>query len=165
MKTEPDLNQSKSSAQPGVQKASATDQTELQAELKKLSDRVAAAEDKEKRALADYQNLVRRTQEERSRLVKLAGREFASSLLQPLDHLSLAAAQLQDKGLDMVVQQFWKTLQEQGLEEMELMNQPFDPELMEVVDKQGEGDTVQKVIKKGYRLNGDVIQVAQVVIG
>lgn len=152
------------SAQPPASKKPVTDD-EVNAELTELQQRLVAAEDREKRALADYQNLTRRTQEDRGRLVKLAAQDFASSLLQPLDHLSLAAAQIKDKGLDMVVQQFWKVLQEQGLEELNVLNQKFDPSLMEVVDKQGDGDTVLKVVKKGYRLNGEVIQIAQVVIG
>lgn len=139
--------------------------TDTQTQVEQLQAQLTAATDREKRALADYQNLVRRTQEDRARSAKLASLEFVHSLLQPLDHLSLAAAQLQDQGLNMVVQQLWKALQEQGLEEITVLHQPFDPELMEVVDKQGEGDTVQKVVKKGYRLNGEVIQVAQVIIG
>lgn len=152
-------------SQPSDAGSTKLDATKLLEQIKELQAQVQAAEDREKRALADYQNLVRRTQEDRGRLAKMASLDFATSLLQPLDHLSLAAAELKDRGLDMVVQQFWKTLQEQGLEELNLLGQEFDPTLMEVVEKQGEGKTVLKIIKKGYRLNGEVIQVAQVVIG
>lgn len=152
-------------SQPSDAGSTKLDATKLLEQIKELQAQVQAAEDREKRALADYQNLVRRTQEDRGRLAKMASLDFATSLLQPLDHLSLAAAELKDRGLDMVVQQFWKTLQEQGLEELNVLGQEFDPTLMEVVEKQGEGKTVLKIIKKGYRLNGEVIQVAQVVIG
>jgi molecular chaperone GrpE len=141
------------------------DDDAAQTQIEELQAQLAAAVDREKRALADYQNLVRRTQAERGRLIKLAGQEFVSGLLQPLDHLGLAAEQLKDKGLNMVIQQFWSALNDSGLQEIQVLGQEFDPEIMEVVDRKGEGETVIKVVKKGYRLNGEVIQIAQVIIG
>ncbi|HYD35015.1 MAG TPA: nucleotide exchange factor GrpE [Vitreimonas sp.] len=133
-------------------------------QLENLQTQLQQAQESEKRILADYQNLVRRQQEERGKLVKMATQDFVENLLQPLDHLSLAATQLQDKGLNMVVQQFWQTLNNSGLTEFNPVNETFDPQTMEVVDKQGDGDTVTQVMQKGYKLNGELIRVAKVIV-
>jgi molecular chaperone GrpE len=128
-------------------------------------DLLHQAQEREKRALADYQNLVRRNQEERSRLLKFANKELIESLMQPISHLSIAAQQIKDKGLDMVVQDFRKVLEEAGLEEINPEGEAFDIETMEVIDKEGKGETVIKVVKPGYKLNGEVIQHAKVIVG
>lgn len=134
--------------------------TEL-AELQKL---LAASLEREKRALADYQNLQRRSGEERLTLIKMANKEICQALLQPLEHLSLAALNLHDKGLDMVVEQFWKELQSFGLQEIPVLGQKFDLATMEVVDKKARGEKVIEVVRKGFTLQGEVIQHAQVIL-
>ncbi len=137
----------------------------LQAELAETQAQIQALAEREKRVLADYQNLIRRSQEERIKVAKLAGAEFVSVLLQPLDHLSRAAAQLKDKGLDMVVNQFWQVLGEVGLKEISVLGQKFDVTTMEAIERKGEGEKVVAVASKGYTLNGEVIQHAKVVLG
>jgi len=135
---------------------------ELEAALVQLHQ----AEEKEKRALADYQNVVRRSRDERVQLISLANADLIENLLQPLDHLEMAAQQLNNPGLNMVVQQFATTLQNFGLEEIFVQDLPFDVATMEVIDKEVEdGETVVTVISKGYRLNGKVIRHARVVVG
>jgi len=136
----------------------------VEEEILQLKEQLKLSEEREKRALADYQNLQRRTAEERMAFIKLANKDFCQMLLQPLEHLSLAASNLQDQGLNMVVEQFWKELKEFGLEELDVLNQNFDLNTMEVVDKQGDGEKVFKVVRKGYKLNGEVIQHAQVIL-
>ncbi len=135
------------------------------AKVAELEEQLAQAKTAELRAHADYQNLRRRTEEERIKIVKFASRELAAALLQPLDHLDLAVAHLKDKGLEMTVQHLWQTLKDHGLTTMEVVGQPFDPLTMEVVDKEGEGEVVTKEVKKGYLLNGEVIQHAKVIVG
>jgi molecular chaperone GrpE (heat shock protein) len=76
----------------------------------------------------------------------------------------MAAENLKDQGLNMVVEQFWKELQNFGLEKLNVLNQTFNLNTMEVVEKQGEGEKVVKVVRQGYSLNGEVIQHAQVVL-
>jgi molecular chaperone GrpE len=137
----------------------------LEEQVLLLNTQLQAANEREKRVLADYQNLQRRAQEERLSYIKLANREFCQGLLEPLEHLSLAAKSLQDKGLNMVVEQFFKKLQEMGVETIDPQGQKFDVATMEVVDQRGEGETVLEVLRKGYSLHGEVIQHAQVILG
>ncbi len=142
-----------------------TQESDLITQIDELKAQLVQAQENELRSRADYHNVVRRNQEQTSRLMKLAARDVLSSLLQPLDHLSMAATQLKDKGLDMVVDQLWKALAEQGLQELDVMGKPFDAVTMEVVDKKSESDQVTAVVRKGYQLNGEVIQHAKVIVG
>lgn len=136
---------------------------ELQAQLKK-------AQEDERRAFADYQNVVRRAQEEKSKIIKLAAKDVVMAMLLPLDHLNLAKEQLKDHGLTMVYQQFQQALQGQGVQEIDAMGQPFDENKMEVIDKQPVDDPIKEnmvvgVTQRGYTLHGEVIRHARVVIG
>lgn len=133
-------------------------------EITRLQEQLKMAEEREKRVLADYQNLQRRSQAERLVFIKMANKDFCQALLQPLEHLSMAAANIKDQGLNMVVDQFWKELNDFGLEEIEVLGAKFDVETMEVVDKKGEGEKVVEVVRKGYKLNGEIIQHAQVIL-
>lgn len=133
--------------------------------IEELQAQLQQAKEAQLRSQADYQNLQRRTQEDRVRTTKLATRELMTDLLQPLDHLSMAAAQLQDPGLDMTIKQFWQMLENHGLREIEVMGRPFDVQLMEVVERQGDGEIVTGVVKRGYTLNGEVVQHAKVIVG
>lgn len=134
--------------------------------VEQLQAQLDQAVERERRAQADYQNLMRRTQEERTRLIALANSDLLEELLQPLDHLELAAGQLKDKGLDMILGQFKSTLSQFGLEKIDALGKKFDIATMEVIEKENEtGDKVIKVVANGYTLNGQVIRHAKVVIG
>lgn len=147
-----------------MKKTKVTDQQDLAAKVLVLEAQLQAAQEKEKRSLADYQNLLRRTQEERLKSIKLANQMLLEELVQPLEHLEMAAQQLNDAGLNMVLGQLKKVLTEAGLAEIEVLGKEFDLDTMEVVEKQGEGNKVIKVVRKGYSLNGVVIQHAKVVL-
>ena len=133
-------------------------------EIIELQQQLADSLEREKRVLADYQNLVKRNQEERVKFLQLANQSLVETLLSPLEHLSLAAEQIEDQGLNMVIRDFWQVLEEAGLEEIYPKGERFDLNTMEVVDKEGNGQTVAKVVKRGYRLNGQVIQHAKVIV-
>ena len=135
-----------------------------EAEILHLKEELQVAKEREKRALADYQNLQRRSMEERVAFIKMANKDFCKVLLQPLEHLSLAATNIQDQGLNIVVEQFWKELRDFGLEELQVLGKKFDLNTMEVVDKRGNGEKVVEVVRRGYLLNGEVIQHAQVIL-
>ena len=133
--------------------------------LQQLEAENTALQEKATRALADYQNLVRRQQEDQVKIVEYARITIFESLLQPLEHLSLAAKNLNDQGLNMVISQFWQTLEEQGLKELVPEGEEFDPNSMEAVKKTGDGEMVKEVLSPGYQLNGHTIKVARVVVG
>ncbi len=133
-------------------------------EVLELRQQLIESLEREKRVLADYQNLVKRNQEERVKFLQLANQSLVETLLSPLEHLSMAAQEIEDQGLNLVVRDFWQVLEEAGLEEIYPKGENFDLETMEVVDKEGEGQKVVKIVKRGYRLNGQVIQHAKVIV-
>jgi molecular chaperone GrpE len=143
---------------------SASQANQLQEQVASLQAKLNQTQEQEKRALADYQNLVRRVQEERLQSIKMANRELLSALLQPLEHLELAAEQLADKGLKMALNQLRRTLAEFGLEEIEVQGKKFDLETMEAAEGSQEGGRVTQVLRQGYRLNGQVIQHAKIIL-
>jgi len=141
-----------------------TNTLQFQKQLKDLRAQLVQTQEREKRALADYQNLLRRTQEDRLKLIKMANYELVTTLLQPIEHLSLAVEQLPEKGLKMAFNQLQQTLNEFGLEEIEVKGKKFDLETMEAAEGSQEGGKVIQILRKGYRLNGNVIQHAKVVL-
>ena len=130
----------------------------LQAENKKLREQAS-------RALADYQNLERRQRADQAKSIDYAKETIFADLLQPLEHLSLAAASLKDAGLDMVVKQFWEALAGLGLTKIEPLGQPFDANTMEAIAKVGDGDTVKEVVALGFALGDRVLKPAKVKVG
>ena len=143
---------------------------ELEAALRAAKEAQTQAEDGERRALADYQNIVRRSQEDKLRIIKLAARDMVNAILLPLDHLNLAKEQLKDQGLNMVHQQFIQALLSQGVQEVDALSQPFKEHTMEVIDKRPVSDKLQDnvvlaVTQRGYTMNGEIIRHAKVVIG
>ncbi|PIR59928.1 MAG: nucleotide exchange factor GrpE [Candidatus Pacebacteria bacterium CG10_big_fil_rev_8_21_14_0_10_44_54] len=132
---------------------------QLRAQLTELTER-------ERRLQADYQNIVRRTREDKLAHSKLATKQVMSDLLDPLTHLSLANKQIKDAGLTMVIDQLWKVLANHGLEKLDVLGQQFDPTTMEAVESSTTSDTavVSSVIQPGYALHGELIQHAKVVV-
>lgn len=120
-----------------------------------------------KRALADYQNLVKRYEREKADFVAFANTNLILKLIAVLDHLLKAQAYLNDPGLDLAIKQFTGVLTEEGLAEIEILGKEFNPEEMEaVVVAEGEaGHKVVEVISKGYKLKGKVIRIAKVKVG
>ncbi len=130
-----------------------------------LQEELAQSRAREQRLLADYQNLIRRNREEQSRWAKLATKDFMTEMLLPLEHLNRAAQLVNDKGLDMVVQQFWQTLERHGVQKVLTIGQQFDVQKMEAVEQYSDSLTVTAEVRPGFTLYGEVIQHAKVILG
>jgi len=137
---------------------------QLQADYATLAEQLGDAKRREQLALADYQNLIRRTNEERGKIARLAARTFLEDLLQPLSHLSMASEQLNDAGLNMVVSQLWQALENNGLQKIDALGKEFDVSTMEATDTGKNGKKVVKIVRDGYLLNDEVIQHAKVIL-
>ena len=118
------------------------------------------------RALADYQNFENRVREEKKELVTGANKHFILKLLPFLDNLNKAEVFFKDEGLKLIKQEFLDLLKSEGVEEINPVGQEFDPQIAEAVDiKPGEEDNkILEVLRKGYTLEGKVLQVAQVTV-
>ena len=127
-------------------------------------------EHKYKRALADYQNLVKQTAREKWEFAKFANEQLLQEILPVYDNLKLALehanktpnnGNIKD-GVQHIVKQFKNTLKDAGVEEIKTVGEKFNPETMEAVE--GKGEKVKKEVKPGYKLNGKVIMPAKVIL-
>jgi len=118
------------------------------------------------RALADYQNLEKRTQEEKQQIRKYAAENIVARLLPALDTLTKASVQVKDTGLDMALKELSAVLSEQGVEKIEVVGKPFDPRQMECIEVvAGVDNIVVEELLPGYRLHDKIVRIAQVKVG
>jgi molecular chaperone GrpE len=119
-----------------------------------------------KRTLADYQNLKKRIDSDKSNFIKFASASILSKLLSVLDDLERAEAHLKDQGLNLALDQFRSVLKTEGVEEINILNQVFDPQRADCVELiKGEKNKIINIIQKGYSLNGKVLRPAKVKVG
>ncbi len=140
-----------------------------------LKDEVETLKDKLLRNQAELQNFKRRMNDERIRDRKYANLDIVKKLLTPLDNFELGLQNEKDdkgkldpsvKGFDMIRRDLLESLKEEGLKEIEALNQPFDPNFHQAVMKapqEGvESNTVIEVYQKGYMFKDRVIRPAMV---
>jgi len=136
----------------------------IQLEIVALKQQVEEFKNKYLRAIADYQNLEKRVNEERFELMKMANKNLLIKILPFLDNLEKAELFVKDEGLKISKDHFFQILKEAGLEEMDLLNKEFDPNFAEAIDIVAgkEDNKVVEVVKKGYMFEDKIIRVAQV---
>jgi molecular chaperone GrpE len=137
----------------------------LKAELEKMT--ILA-----QRTMADFQNYKRRQEEEYGQMVSRANASLITSLLPIVDNLDRAIEHKPAEpaewvqGIEISTNQLHKTLQEAGVEPIEPLNQPFDPDLHQaLVQSPGPENTVVEVLEKGYKIGNRVIRHAKVKVG
>lgn len=129
------------------------------------------------RARAEMENLRRRHANELEKAHKYALDSFVRELLQVRDSLDLghdaALSQTADldkirEGMDLTAKLMGDVMSRFGVEPIEPMGQPFDPEYHQAMSMQPRADvppnTVVTVIQKGYTLNGRLVRPALVMV-
>src|SRR6266404_78726 len=135
-------------------------------ELEALKKQVEEFENNYRRALADYQNLQKRVQEEKSEWIRSGNKEFILRILPVLDTLILAQQHVKDQGLQLSVSQFLDVLKSEGVTKIETVGQEFNPHLMEcITTEEGVENKVLEEIRAGYMLYDKVLRPAQVKVG
>ena len=128
--------------------------------------RAEEVEENWKRALADYKNLVRRTEEERVLIGKFANTDLLIRLLPALDLMERAAKHSKDVGVKMAVDEVRRVLSEEGLVVIEPKKEErFDEKMHECNETVGGGKSgqVAEVIDVGYKWrDGLVLRPAKV---
>ena len=118
------------------------------------------------RALADYDNLVKRVERERTEVQKLVSLSLLVRLLSVLDNLESAQEHLKDAGLAITVGEFKKVLNEEGLTEIKPnAGEEFDPGLMEAIEvTKGPSDNIiSELVLTGWKFeDGTVVRHAKV---
>lgn len=135
-------------------------------EVVELKNQLADITDRWKRALADYQNLEKRTEERRNDFVQYAIKGFLEKLLDVVDDLEMAGKHLKDTGLDLALKKLYGVLQSEGLERIDTKGKEYDIQTMEaiqIVDEKEDGKVIIEH-RAGYLLHGSVLRPAQVTV-
>ncbi len=142
-----------------------------------LAEQLARCEEDKLRLAAEMDNLRRRTAREVESAHKFALEKFMGDLLAVMDSLEKgleacagAEGSLEQirEGTELTHRQLHQVLAKYGLEELDPAGEKFDPEhheaLTMVPSEEHEPNTVQQVVRKGYRLNGRLVRPAQVIV-
>jgi len=176
-----------SSAGPDSGEKGAADQVERDldelAEAKRERDEYLGLAQRTK---ADFENYRKRVARENSEALARGKAELARELLPALDNLERAleagddarardsATRLMEvhqalvKGVAMVREELNNRLEGAGVESIDPTGEKFDPQLHEALSTKPEEGTesgvVLETVEKGYRLNGQVLRPARVVV-
>jgi len=123
-----------------------------------------------KRERADFLNYKKEEMERISNLAKYANEELILKIIPILDNIYLAESHVPDElknhnwieGFNQIKNQLCDFLKKEGIEPIEVLGKPFDPNTMEAVE--GEGDVVSEEVQRGYAMQGKLIRPAKVKI-
>jgi molecular chaperone GrpE len=145
--------------------------------------KLAEANERYLRLMADFDNYRKRVQREMSELAAGAGEDMIRELLPILDNLERAlsafeagreeggappasAVESMHKGVELTAQQFRAALARQGVERVAAVGEGFDPHRHEALaQEEREGVTSETVVEEleaGYTLRGRVLRPAKV---
>ena len=151
-------------------------ETKNNKELEKLKNELQETNEKILRLTAEMQNMRRRWDEERQRLLKYDGEAVIMNMLTILDNFEHAIkmddANLTDEvskflsGFKMIYSNMYEALHNVGVEEIECLHQAFDENSMNAVlvesDPNFANNLVLDVLQKGYKYKDKVIRPAMV---
>jgi len=144
------------------------------ARIAELEGQVAKLKNAYAMAYADTENTRKRLTKEYESNMKYHIQSFALEILPVLDNceraLALKAEDSNDenyrKGFEMVFRQLSQALKKEGVEEIEALDQEFDPNWMQaMMTEQVEGvepGKVTAVLQKGYKLKDRLLRAAMV---
>jgi len=132
----------------------------------KISSQVQEWKDKYYRALADYQNLEKRSELRRLEAQVYAAETTLRKIIPAVDSLERAVKHIDDKGLALSLKEFYAALESCGVTRIRTVGESFDPYTMECIQMVDEGGTVViEEVQSGYKLHDKVLRVAQVNVG
>jgi molecular chaperone GrpE len=141
------------------------------AERDRLAAEKAELQDRYLRGQAEFQNLRKRVERERRETLEYASIEAVRTLLPVLDDFERAlkvetADRDYAKGMELIYQRLFEALKKLGLEPIESIGQPFDPQVHHAVDKaeneEVPEDTVLEEFQRGYNFKGRLLRAAMV---
>lgn len=167
------------STEESTQESSEKDSTQTAqetSELDSIKAELIAAQDRNLRLMAEFDNFRRRTAKEQLDIIETANAKLLEKLSEVLDNFERAFAaenkandlEAFEKGMQLIHSQFAKTLTDAGLEQIDPIGQEFDPNSQEALMQQPSEDIpeghVVTVFQKGYRLKGKILKTAKVIV-
>ena len=145
--------------------------SQLQKQVSELTEKLDAANNLYYKAYADTENMKKRLQAEFDQRNKYRIQSFALEILPAIDNLerALQSASEDDpiyKGVLMVYQQLMNALKNEGVEEVDCLDKPFDANycnaLMSEAREGVESGIVIEVLQKGYKIKDRILRAALV---
>lgn len=142
---------------------------ELENTKKELEETV----DRLKRIMAEFENYKKRNTKEKDMLYNSILADIVAAFLPVVDNLEKAmATKTEDEnlrqGIELVVKQINDIFTKFGVESIETVGKPFDPEVHEAVSSVQDDTLGEKIVKeefrKGYKIGAKVIRHAMVVV-
>lgn len=141
-------------------------------EMEELNSKFEEEKNNFLRLAAEYDNYKKRTAKEKLALSADITSDVINKLLPVIDDMQRAfitdnaSIESIQKGLEMIVKKSDDCLKSLGVEEIECIGKPFDPNLqnavMHVEDENFGEQIVVEVFKKGYKMGDKVIRYAMV---
>lgn len=155
------------------QNTAETDMELLKNEIVQLQKDKQNAEEKALRVQAEFDNFKKRTKKEKESIQKYKAQDLASDILPTLDNFDRAfqadtseANEGFVEGVSMVYNQLIDALKSHGVEAIDAVGKPFDPNLhhavMQVEDAEKESNIIIEELQKGYMLKDRVIRPSMV---
>ena len=147
--------------------------------IEKISEVQASADtnmDNYLRSQAEMENMKKRFQKDKQELIKYGNETLTKQLLPVADNLEKALDHSEDEnsiealreGVDLTLKGLMNVLEKAGVEVVEAVGAPFDPNFHEAVSEQEDDrvapGTVLKELQKGYLLNQRLIRPAMVIV-
>lgn len=143
--------------------------------IEKMNQDIKTLTEDAARARADYYNLRTRVERDREKNCKLAAEKSIEELLPVFENLERVCCAIDDeesnlyKGMTMITKQFYKALENLGLERIDTEGE-FDPSVheavsIEPVEDASKDNCIIGTLRKGYRLAGRIIRAPQVRVG
>lgn len=143
-----------------------TEKTATEIELEETVERL-------KRVMAEFENYKKRNTKEREQLYNSILADIIASFLPVLDNLEKAASMKTEdenmrQGIELVVKQILDIFSKFGVEKIETVGKPFDPEVHEAVSSVVDETLGEKIVKDefrtGYKIGLKVIRHAMVIV-
>ncbi len=151
-----------------------TENTEkISNEIKKLLDENSELKDKWQRALADYQNLERRTQTEISQRVSEKTTNLLLNFLNIYEDFiraenSLSKEKINTDGIQAVIKNMETLLSENNIKPIDAVGEIFDPQIHEAVsmveDDSLDDGTITQEVSKGYISGKAILKPSKVIV-
>ena len=151
-----------------------TEETVGPKSLPEAQETIAELNERIVRLTADFDNFRKRAQRDKDEARQFANQGLLEKLLPVLDNFEMAVTAVKDTdpsvrdGVQMILDQLLGVLKESGVEPVDALDQPFDPNLHEALSQEETADaeegTVIQQVQCGYKLNERLVRPARVVV-
>ena len=142
-------------------------------EVKKLQEENSDLKDKWQRALADYQNLERRTKVEISQRVSSKTNDLLLNFINIYEdfiraEISLSKEKIDTSGIIAVIKNMESLLSENNIKPINAVGEIFDPQIHEavsmIVDETLDEGTITQEVSKGYLSGKAILKPSMVIV-